>query len=199
MKKLIIILMTVVLGFAFAGTALAGDSYKADKVHSTIGFAVSHLMVAKVTGTFNDYDSDIQFNAKDLTGAKFDFVIKTASIDTKNEARDKHLKSADFFEAEKYPDIIFKTKEVVLKEGNNYDVAGTLTMKGVTKDIKIPVTVSGPITNPMSNAPMLGVEAHFQVNRQEYGLNWNKVMDNGGVMVGNNVDVNVFIEADAVR
>jgi len=178
-----------------AGSASAAEEYTIDKAHSSIGFSVSHLMISKTTGSFNDYEGVVQFDAKDLANSKLDFTIKAASIDTKNEARDSHLRGGDFFGAEKYPLITFVTKTIVLKEGNNYLVTGDLTMKDVTKEVTIPITVLGPITHPISGKPTLGIEAQFTVNRQDYHVSWNKTLDNGGVMVGDDVAVTVSIEA----
>ena len=197
MKKLFLIFLALFIAsfMITANVARAAEEFKADKVHSTIGFTITHMMVSKVTGSFNDYDSAIQFDPKDLTNAKFDFTIKVPSIDTKNEARDKHLKSADFFDAEKYPEIVFKTKKVALKSGNDYVVTGDLTMKAVTKEVELPVTVQGPVKNPMGTDMVLGIESHFSLNRQDYGVSWNKVLDNGGVLIGNDVEATVLIEA----
>ncbi len=180
---------------AWAQEASAGYAYSVDKAHSSIGFTVSHLVVSKTTGNFNDYDGQIQFNPDDLANAKFDFTVKVAGIDTKNEGRDKHLKGADFFDAEKYPDIVFKTSKVELQSGNDYLVTGELTMKGVTKELQLPVKIAGPVPNPMGGGQVLGIESHFVINRQDYGVSWNKTMDNGGVVVGNEVQIAVMIEA----
>ncbi|NTV29581.1 MAG: polyisoprenoid-binding protein [Candidatus Omnitrophica bacterium] len=187
-----------VVGFAAAATqAQAAVAYEVDKVHSTVGFTISHLMVSKVTGTFNDYEGKVQFNPNDLATAKFDFTIQVQSIDTRNGDRDKHLKSAEFFDAITYPQIVFKTKKVQLKSGNEYLVTGDLTMKDVTKEVELPVTVSGPVPNPMGGGAVLGIESHFTLNRQDYGVSWNKVIDNGGLMIGNDVQASVLIEAHA--
>ncbi len=188
----------VVFAIGMAVTAMsasAADVYTINKDHSSIGFTVSHMMVSKVIGIFENYDGEIQFDAKDLANSKMDFVVKAVSINTRTEARDKHLRSADFFDADKYPDITFKTKKIEAKGGNDYIVTGDLTMKAVTKEVNIPVTVLGPVPDPMGKGQVLGIEAHFTLNRQDYGVNWNKALDNGGVMVGNDVAVTVLIEA----
>ena len=140
-------------------------------------------------------DGIILFDPNDLAHSKFDITIKASSINTKNEQRDTHLRSADFFEVEKYPLITFKTKKIVKNDGDNYTVTGDLTMKAVTKEIQFPVKVLGPVKNPMSGGEALGLESRFTVDRQDYGVNWNKALDNGGVLVGNVVDVSVALEA----
>ena len=195
MRKIYDVLMGVFVAGALSSAAWAADGYALDPVHSTIGFSVQHMMVSKVTGLFGDYQGDIAFSAGDLANSKFDFTIKVTSIDTRNEARDKHLRSADFFDADKFAEIVFKTKRVAKKIEGVYDVTGDLTMKGVTKEITIPVTVLGPVFNPMAKVDGIGVETNFSLNRQEYGVNWNKSLDNGGVVVGDNVDVAVSLEA----
>jgi len=185
-------------GFMFAvlvsSGAWAADAYVLDPVHSSIGFSVRHMMVAKVNGVFKDYQGNIAFSATDLANSTFDFVIKAASIDTRNEARDAHLRSPDFFDAAAFSDIVFRTKKVVAAGTGVYNVTGDLTMKGVTKEIVIPVTVLGPVFNPMAKVDGLGVETNFTLNRQDYGVKWNKSLDNGGVVVGDNVEVAVSLE-----
>jgi len=195
MKKGILFLAGVVLSAGLAGSAQAADAYSLDRAHSSIDFAVKHLMLAKVTGGFSDFQSDIQFSAADLANSKFDFEIKVDSIDTRNVDRDKHLKAADFFDAPTYPMITFKTRKVESTGEGSYAVTGDLTMKAVTKEVVIPVVVTGPVLNPMAKVNAIGIEADFKVNRQDYGVNWNKTLDNGGVAVGNEVTVNVNIEA----
>jgi polyisoprenoid-binding protein YceI len=190
MKKFILTAL-----FAFCMSAAFAAEYAIDKVHSSIGFAIRHMMVSKTTGTFNDFDGTIKFDPKDLGASMFDITIKAATIDTKNEARDGHLRSADFFEVETYPLIVFRTKKIVHQDGDVYLLTGDLTMKKVTKEIEVPVTVLGPVKNPMTGVESIGLEAHVKVDRQDYGVNWNKTLDNGGLLIGNDVDVTVAIEA----
>ncbi len=177
-----------------ATAALAADTYTLDKVHSSIGFGVTHMMLSRTNGVFDNIDSVILFSPEDLAGSKIDITIKTDSINTRNEQRDHHLRSADFFDAEKYPLITFKSTKIVKGEGNIYIVTGDLTMKDVTRGINIPVTVLGPVKNPMTGGIGLGFETHIVVNRQDYNVKWNKVLDNGGLMISNDVDVNVSLE-----
>lgn len=195
MKKLLLFVLAAVLSAGVNVNSWAADTYVVDAAHSTIGFAIKHMMVAKVNGVFGDFEGDIKFDPADLAGSKFDFVIKSASVDTRNSARDAHLKGADFFDAEKYPLISFKTKKVEKAADGSYAATGDLTMKNVTKEIVIPLTVDGPVFNPMAKVNGIGVEANFKVNRQDYGVSWNKALDNGGVVVANDVAVSVNIEA----
>ena len=195
-------------GLAFIGavalmgtvSVFAAETYELDKVHSSIGFSVSHMMVSKVTGGFTDYDSTIRFAADDLANSKIDFNVKPASIDTRNQMRDDHLKGGDFFEAAKYPEIIFKSKKIEPQGENKYLVTGDLTIKSVTKEVQVPITLLGPVENPMKPGEIIiGLEAEFPLNRQDYGVSFNKKMDNGGLLVGDIVDLQVNIEAHGAQ
>jgi polyisoprenoid-binding protein YceI len=196
MKK-ILILSFVVLGIALlAAPVHAAPAYKVDKAHSTIGFSIVHLMISKTVGSFTDFEDDVAFSADDLAGSKFDFKIKAASINTMNEARDNHLRGADFFDVEKFPVIEFKTKKVEAKGEGNYLVTGDLTMKDVTREVAIPVVVRGPVQTPMGKTA-IGMEVRFSLNRQDYNVKYNKVLDNGGLAISDTVDVSVDLEAYA--
>ncbi len=173
--------------------AHAADEYAIDKTHSTFGFSVTHLMVSKVPGQFNEYDGKVIFDANDLAASKIDVTIQTASINTNVEKRDAHLKTVDFFDAEKFSTITFVSKAIA-KEGDQYKVTGDLTLKGVTKEIAFPVTIAGPVKSPKGDA-VIGIEASFKINRQDYGITWNKALDNGGFMVSDEVNVNISVEA----
>ncbi len=193
MRKMLTGIVVAVLMALSASMAGAAETYAVDKAHSSVGFSIMHMMVSKVIGEFDDVGGDIQFDPKDLPGSKLDFTIKVASINTRNDKRDEHLRSADFFDAATYPLITFKTKKIALKEANVYDVTADLTVKNVTKEVTYQVTVLGPVKNPMSGGTALGLEAKFSLNRQDYGVNWNKTLDNGGLLIGNDVDVAVSI------
>ncbi len=188
----ILIIFGVVM---LASPSFAVPVYKVDKVHSTVGFTVTHLMVSKVTGSFPDFEDDVAFGADDLSGSRFNFKIKVAGIDTRNEQRDKHLRSGDFFDAEKYPLIQFVTKKVANKGNGDYLVTGDLTIKDVTKEAEIPVKITGPVKNPMGPGTIMGVEANFSINRQDYHVSWNKTLDNGGVVISDTVQLAVNLEA----
>ncbi len=188
-RKLLVLLTVMGLGanLSYAGT------YEVDPVHSSINFSVTHLMVSKVPGAFNDYAAQINFDPTNLTGSSIAATVKVASINTNNADRDKHLKTADFFDAEKFPEITFKTSAIT-GSGDQYVLAGDLTLHGVTKKVSIPVTIAGPVKSPYGFAA-LGITGQFKLNRQDYGVSWNKALDNGGVMVSDNVDVAISFEA----
>lgn len=185
MKK---ILMTAVLASALMGGTLRADTYKVDATHATIGFRVSHLVISKVNGQFNDYDATLELaDGKTLTGATA--TIKTASIDTEVAKRDDHLRSPDFFDAAKYPEITFTSKKVT---ANN--IFGDLTIRGITKEVSLRYTLSGPVKDPWGNTKV-GLEATGTISRKEFGLTWNQMLEAGGAVVGDEVELLINVEA----
>jgi polyisoprenoid-binding protein YceI len=178
-------------------SSIAGETYRVDPAHSMVTFTVRHMVIAKVTGRFTDFSGTIYFDEKDISRSWAKGSIKVASIDTDNEKRDDHLRSADFFDAAKYPEITFATKKIV-KKGEDLVAVGDLTIKGVTKEVEIPFKVLGVITDPMGNK-RLGLEASLTINRQDFGVNWNRTLDSGGVVVSNTVHIQLNVEAIQVK
>jgi polyisoprenoid-binding protein YceI len=176
-----------------AGTAIAADTFTIDKSHSSILFAVKHMVIAKVKGEFTEYSGTISYDQADISKSNVEVTIKTASIDTKDEKRDDHLRNPDFFDAEKFPEITFKSK-TIKKSEEGFVATGDLTMRGVTKEIEIPFEITGVITDPWGNTRM-GVSAELELNRQDYGISWSKSLDTGGLVVGDDVDIEIEIEA----
>ena len=166
--------------------------YKIDGVHSSIGFAVKHLMISTTRGAFTDYTGEIQFDPENLSTFSADVVIEAKSIDTRNEKRDGHLMGTDFFDVAQYPTLKFQGKELV-KNGNGYDLTGDLTIKAVTKEVTIPVTIAGPIVR--KDKESIGLSGEITINRQDYGVSWSKIMDTGGLMVDDNVTIIIELEA----
>ena len=183
-----------VLALSFPSTTNAATSYEFDQVHSQIGFAVSHLVVSKTKGEFKQYTGTIAFDKEDLAGSSVDVTIQADSIDTENEKRDNHLKSPDFFNVAEFPEITFKGKEIKENAGG-YEIIGDLTLKGVTKEITIPVEINGPVVHPNNGKKVIGISGQTTINRQDFGVSWNKTMDNGGLVVGDEVTVMIEIEA----
>ena len=175
-----------------AGFATAQTTWKIDKNHSKVGFSVVHMVVSEVEGKFNDFDASVISKSDDFNGAEVEFSAKVASIDTDNERRDGHLKSPDFFEAEKFTDIKFKGK--LEKQGGKYVVKGQFTMKDVTKDVTFDVTYGGTINTGR------GFKAGFKlsgvVNRQDYGVKWANKLQDGGAVVSDDVTIICKIELD---
>lgn len=166
--------------------------YKLDTSHSNIGFSVKHMMVSNTNGAFDKYEADISYDPADLAASKISVTIDASSINTRDEKRDGHLKSPDFFDVAQFPSITFVSKKITATE-----ITGDLTMKGVTKEITIPATIAGPVKGMMGDT--IGINASFVINRQDYGVNWNKTLDQGGVAVGNEVAVTVSVEANKVE
>lgn len=164
-----------------------------DISHSAIGFTVKHMMISKVKGQFNAFDGDIEAaDLADLTDASIKFDIDVSSISTSNEDRDNHLKSGDFFDVENFPTITFESKEIV-KSQNEYEVTGDLKIKEVTKSVTFTVVYNGKGKNPWGN-DVYGFEAETSINREEYGLTWNAMLETGGVLVGKDIKINVELE-----
>lgn len=184
---------SVLVVLLVASLSFAADTYKTDPAHSAVTFAVKHMMLATVKGKFDEFEGTIVYDEEDITKSSVTFTIKAASINTGNESRDKDLRGANFFEVEKYPEITFKSKQIV-KEGDGYVAIGDLTMHGVTKEVKIPFTFLGKVKDPWGNT-RIGVEGSLTLNRQDYGISYSRTLDNGGLVVGNEVKVEFSIEA----
>jgi polyisoprenoid-binding protein YceI len=179
---------------ALAAVSAFADNYTVDKVHSEAKFEVRHLM-SRVSGKFDDFSSNVVIDPANPAASSVDFAMKTASINTGNEGRDKHLRTADFFDADKFPEITFKSTTVKSTSKKNiYNVTGDLTMHGVTKRITLPVEVLGSGKDPWGNQRM-GFSVKTTLNRKDYGVNWNKTLDEGGMLLGDDVDVTLNLEA----
>ncbi|HTH31880.1 MAG TPA: YceI family protein [Lacibacter sp.] len=166
MKKLAIILSVFFLATAFTTVTV----WKNDKAHSQLAFTVTHLGVSDVSGTFNDFDVEVKSSKPDFSDAQFTLSAKTASIDTRIEMRDNHLKSADFFDAAKYPEISFKSIGIKKVGKNKYKLAGDLTLKGVTKPVVLDLVYRGVIENPMSKKPTAGFQLSGIIKRSDFAL-----------------------------
>jgi polyisoprenoid-binding protein YceI len=181
-----IIYSIVLMVFLTAGLQ-AADKFVPDRSHTNIGFTVDYLVITTVPGKFTDYSVDLQFDTNDLDNSSVKAIIKTASINTDDEKRDNHLRSADFFDAEKYPEITF-VSSAIMKNGEEYVAKGTLNMRGVAKEVELPFKVTGPVQDPWGNTK-IGIEATLSLNRQDYGISWSKSLDAGGLVVSDNVKV----------
>jgi polyisoprenoid-binding protein YceI len=188
MKKLNAIFMMLLI----AGTAMAQATWNIDKSHSKVGFSIPHMGVSEVEGNFKDFDGSVVATTEDFNGAEITFTAKAGSIDTDNERRDGHLKSPDFFEAEKYPDIAFKGK--LVKDGGKYKLKGDLTLKGVTKPAEFDVTYGGSVNT--GKGMKAGFKLNGQINRQDFGLTWSNKLASGELVLGDKVEVIAKIELD---
>ncbi len=187
-KKISILIAVSLFGVQVASAA----TYKVDPVHSQIEFTVDHLVVFKVSGSFNEYQGEIEAEpeAKSLQSAKAE--IKVGSIDTREPKRDGHLLSADFFDAENHPVMTFASKRVE-GNGDNIKVVGDLTIRGTTKEVTLNGSFRGENTDPWGNA-RAGFSASTKINRHDYGLSWNKALETGGVVVGEDVTINLEVQ-----
>jgi polyisoprenoid-binding protein YceI len=190
MKKLILTAALTLSSFAFAA------AYDIDAAHAAATFSVKHLGISSVNGTLGDVTGTVELDEKDVTKSKVDATIDVKGINTKQSKRDDHLRSPDFFDVEKYPTITFKSSKVEKGAGNKVKVMGDLTMHGVTKPVVLDGELAPEVANPFSGAKTRGFSATTTLNRKDFGLNWNKALEAGGVLVGD--DVKVQIEAELI-
>lgn len=186
--------LLLMLAWSLTGTlAGAKETYTVDPAHSDVTFRVRHL-VSYVTGSFGEFSGTILLNRDNLANSSVEFAIRAASIDTANQRRDEHLRSEDFFHADKFPDITFKSAKITKAAGDTYDVTGRLSMHGVTKVITVPVEVLGFVAHPQFGE-RAGFTASFSVNREDYGITWNMPMGADALVLGNEVRIQVNVEA----
>ena len=185
----------VLLAAVAAGPAAAAEStWEIDPAHSSVQFSVRHMMVSNVRGEFRKVSGTVQGDETDPTKAKVEATIDTTSIDTRNEKRDSHLKSADFLDTEKFPTMTFKSKKIEKTGDRRYRVTGDLTLHGVTREVAL--DVDGPsavVKDPMGNV-RVGATATAKINRQDFGITWSKLLDGGGALVGDDIDVTIDVE-----
>lgn len=176
-----------------AAPAFAADVFDIDKSHSDFSFSVRHL-VSKSGGRFDNFSGKINLDAANLEGSSVEIEIDVASINTSNTDRDNHLKSPDFFDVAKFPKITFKSSKIKKSGAETFDVTGSFSMHGVTKEITLPVTYLGSAKDPWGNT-RAGFSTALTLNRKDYGVNWNKTLDQGGLILGEDVAITINIEA----
>ena len=194
MKKLARMLLVIVAATA-GGTwqaAAAVERYDVDLDHSTVEFRVAHMVVSQTTGRFADYAGFIEMDPEATTVKVIEAVIKTASVTTNHQKRDGHLRSEDFFNVEKYPVMTYKMKSY-RRTGDDYTAVGDLTLLGVTKEITLLGKYNGVTKDPWGNI-RAGFTAEGKLNRKDFGMNWNKTLDNGGLVVGDEIAIKLDIE-----
>jgi len=195
MKQISILIATLAL---MAATVSGQTRWQLDRAHSNVGFTVTHMVIAEVDGRFTDFDVTFESDGDDFTGASVEAVIKMASINTDNQRRDDHLRSADFFDAEKFPEMTFRSTKFEKAGDNKYTVTGELTMRGNTKPVVLDVTYRGSITDPRGNTK-IALKGTTTIDRFEFGTVWNKTLETGGLIVGKDVDVTLNIELNEVK
>jgi polyisoprenoid-binding protein YceI len=176
-------------------TATPVRTFTIDKTHSEVQFQVRHL-VTRVRGRFTDFSGTLQFDETHPEASRVAFSVAVASIDTATPDRDQHLRSEDFFFVDKYPALTFTSARVTRRSPDQFDVAGTLTIRGVSREVTLPVTYLGAAKDPWGNA-RAGFETEITINRKDFGLTWNAALETGGFLVGDEVKISVSVQAIA--
>jgi polyisoprenoid-binding protein YceI len=186
-------LLALILTLMFSGSShAAADKYSIDPAHCHIGFSVKHLVINNIKGRFTDYSGLILYDEQDVTKSSVEITIKAESINTDVKARDNHLRSADFFDVAKFPDITFKSTRIE-KRGKGFVAIGMFTMRGVSKEIALTFLINGK--SNFQGGTHLGVEAAVVIDRRDFGMTWSATLDTGGLVVGNDVSIDLNIEA----
>lgn len=172
----------------------ASGAYSFDKAHSSIGFRVKHMGLVEVPGFFRDFTGTVNYDAKDVSKSTVEFTAKATSIDTGVAPRDKHLRTADFFEVEKYPDLVFKSTKIE-KKGKRWMMTGDLTIKDVTKQVTFPFEVAGFIKDQRGGTKM-GAFAETSINRRDFGVNYGANLPNGTPVLSDEIKISLQIEAN---
>jgi len=186
-------LPVALVAFLAAAPAFPAEVFTADKAHSNVLFTIRHFM-SRVTGRFDDFALKIDLDRAKPESSSVEFTIKAASINTANADRDKHLRSADFFDAENHPEITFKSSRIKTIEKDVYEVTGDLTMRGVAKQETLTVTFLGFMKDPWGNE-RAGFDVSGTVDRKDFGILWNRALDAGGFMLSDDVKVTINVEA----
>jgi len=185
------------LALAFSTTQAQVTKWAVDKSHSNVKFTVTHMAISEVDGSFKVFDGTMEHAKADFSDAKISFTIDAASVNTENGGRDNHLKGDDFFNTEKFPSIKFEGTSMKALGGNKYQLTGNMTVRDVTKPVTWDVTFGGTQSTPRGKKA--GFKARATINRFDYNLKWNRAMEAGGLVVGENVDVVLNIQMNEVK
>ena len=181
---------------ALARPALADTTeWTLDGTHSRVGFSVSHMVVSSVSGRFKQFSGKVELDEANLTKSQVDVSIKTESIDTDDAKRDEHLRSPDFFDAKKFPTLTFKSTKIAKVGGKKYKLTGDLTIHGVTKNVTLDAEISDAVKNPWGKM-VRSVKLGGKIKRGDFELKWNKALEAGGVLVGDDVTLDIQVEVD---
>jgi len=173
--------------------AAGADTFAIDPVNSMVGFSVRHMLISHVSGDFQEFNGTIVYDEKDPSKSSVNVHIKAASIDTRNHDRDEHLRSSSFFDAAKFPEITFASTRIEKTE-NDYIAHGPLTIRGVSKEVALPFKITGTVKDPWGKM-RLGAQAGLTINGQDFGVSWNQELDGGGVELGDEVKIDLAVEA----
>jgi polyisoprenoid-binding protein YceI len=187
--------LLVVLSMVVGSIAIAADTpqWKLDKAHSGVNFSIKHMVISEVTGNFKDFTITATSDKDDFSDLSVESTIKVASINTENDGRDKHLKSDDFFNAEKFPEIKFKSTSTEKVGDKNYKITGDLTIREITKKVTFDAVYNGTVKAPWG-ATIAAFKATTTINRFDYNLKWNKAIETGGLVAGDMVNIVLNIE-----
>lgn len=195
MFKRIALVTCLIAGLTVAANA---ETFQIDRSHSNVGFSVSHLTVSRVKGSFSDFSGTIQYDPADVEKSSVEVEIKAYSITTGSEGRDRHLKSPDFFAVDSFPSLSFKSTKVTKKTDKTFEIVGDLTMRGVTKPVTLNAELIGVLDDPQMGK-RLGFTATTRLNRQDYGVRYSDMLDSGGLVAGNDIDITLEVEAAPPR
>ena len=173
-------------------TGASAATWNVDAAHSSVNFAVKHLVISTVNGSFDEFSGSIDWDGKDLSTGKADFTIQMGSVDTDNTGRDEHLVSDDFFNAAEFPTITFKSTKVIPGDGSSFQLVGDMTMHGVTKSVTFDCEFNG--TADFRGTVKAGFSAKTKINRQDFGITWSKSLDGGGLVVSDEVKISLDLE-----
>ena len=192
MKKILSAVLLVILMTASLSTAA---TFAIDPVHSSIGFKIKHMVISKVRGSFGQFEGIIEFDEVDPALGSVSATITMDSIDTGDQKRDEHLRDADFFNTAEFPTMTFSSKEIT-KDGDDWQLKGNLTLHGVTRPVALKLEYNGSVDDPWGNH-RVGFAAEGKIDRRDYGISWNNTLDKGGLALGN--DVTIQLEIEAIR
>ena len=193
MKTKVNFIIALVIGLLFIGRTEAQTKWALDNAHTGVKFTVSHLVISEVEGSFKTFTGSMTAAKPDFTDAQIDFSVDIASVSTDNDQRDAHLKSDDFFNAEKFPKMTFKSIVMKKVSDKKYELFGNLTIRDITKKVKFIVSYGGTMKDPWGNTK-IGFKATTTINRLDYGLKWNTLTETGGAVVGS--EVTIIINAE---
>jgi polyisoprenoid-binding protein YceI len=185
--------LTTILGLLALASPTRAADYEIDGSHSHVGFSVRHMMVSSTRGEFGEVTGTVRLDEADLTRSKIEATIQAGSIDTRDAKRDQHLRSPDFFAVEQYPTITFRSTRI-RRAGRSYLVTGDLTIRGVTRQVTLTASAPTPDVKDPWGGVRRGLTATAKLNRKDFGIRWNKTLDGGGLVVGDEVQVQLDIE-----
>ncbi|MCD4779898.1 MAG: YceI family protein [Candidatus Omnitrophica bacterium] len=188
-----LLLIAFCLAFGASPVWAAGTQYELDPAHAYIGFSVKHMMASEVKGAFTDYEGTIHYDPNNIEDTKIDITIQSYSVDTRSPKRNDHLRQEDFLNVEKYPTILFTSDRIEERNGIYYLIGG-LTIRNVSKWIEVPCIFAGPMESPFG-AEIIGLTGSIIINRQDFGVRFNRPLDNGGFVIGNLVKIEFSFEA----